>query len=273
MSNKGLEAQLSADILKIGGFSWNIDVNATTYANKITKMPVGADGKPQEIISGTKKLSEGHSIYDFWLREYAGVDATDGSALFYLDVKDANGVITGRDVTKDQNAAGYYYMQSSIPDVYGGITNSFAWKGLELSALVTYQIGGYLYDSNWAGLMHTGAFGTHWSTDILNRWQKAGDVTNVPRLQNSYVAGTAASSRYLVDASFWSLRNVTLSYTLPSKWMKPLTIQSAKLFATGDNLGLHAKRKGMDPQQSFGGTADYTYVPSRIISFGVNVTF
>jgi hypothetical protein len=66
---------------------------------------------------------------------------------------------------------------------------------------------------------------------------------------------------------------VTISYTLPSKWMKSLDIQSAKLYATGDNLGLHTTRKGMDPQQSFGGTADYTYVPSRIISFGVNVTF
>jgi len=273
MNNQGIEFQISADVLKIAGFTWNIDLNGTAYKNEITKMPLGNDGKPQEIISGTKKLSEGHSIYDFWLREYAGVDETDGSALYYLDEKDADGKVTGRVTTKDQNAASYYYINSSIPDLYGGVTNAFAWKGLELSVLVTYQLGGYLYDSNWAGLMHTGAFGTHFSTDILNRWQKAGDKTDVPRLQNNYTAGTAASSRYLLDASFWSLRNITLSYTLPSKWMKSLDIQSAKLFATGDNLGLLTTKKGMDPQQNFGGTTDWSYVPSKIISFGVNVTF
>ena len=68
-------------------------------------MPKDSDGNPQEIINGTKKLSEGHSIYDFWLREYAGVDTQDGSALYYKDIEDENGNVTGRETTKDQNAA------------------------------------------------------------------------------------------------------------------------------------------------------------------------
>lgn len=273
MNNKGIEAQVSVDVIKLKDFLWNLDINATHFTNEITKMPIGPDGKPQEIIDGTKKRAEGHSIYDFWLREWAGVDEADGSALYYKDIKDADGKVTGRETTKDQNAASYYYHGSSIPDVYGGVTNSFSFKGIELSALITYQIGGQMYDSNWASLMHTGAFGSHWSSDIKDRWQKAGDKTNVPRLQNNYTAGTAASSRYLTDASFWSLRNVSLSYSLPSSLINRFDIQALKVFANGDNLGLHAKRKGMDPQQSFGGTADFTYVPSRIISFGVNVTF
>jgi len=273
MNNTGVELQLAVDVLKVKDFLWNIDLNATHYTNEITKMPLGTDGKPQEIISGTKKLSEGHSIFDFWLREYAGVDEADGSALYYKDKKDADGKVTGRETTKDQNAASYYYVGSSIPKVYGGVTNNLSWKGLDLSVLITYQIDGLMYDGNWATLMHTGSFGSHWSKDILNRWQKAGDKTDVPRLQNNYTAGTAASSRYLTDASFWSLRNVTLSYTLPTSWIRSLDMQAMKIFATGDNLGLMSKRKGMDPQQSFGGVADFTYVPSRIISFGVNVTF
>ena len=272
MKNDGLEVQLSFDVVRTNGFLWNLDVNATTYKNVITKMPLGPDGKPQEIISGTKKLSEGHSIYDFWLREYAGVDPQDGSALYYKDIKDGE-TVTGRETTKDQNAASYYYVGSAIPDVYGGITNSFSYKGLELSVLVTYQLGGDFYDSGWGGLMHTGAFGTHWSKDILNRWQKPGDVTDVPRLQNNYTAGTAASSRYLTDATFYSLRNVTLGYNLPKSVTNALELQAIKVFASGDNLGLSTKRKGMDPQQAFTGVSDYTYIPSRIISFGVNVTF
>jgi hypothetical protein len=274
MENKGIEIQLSADIIKTKGLLWNIDINATTYKNKITKMPLGTDGKPQEIVSGTKKLSEGHSLYDFWLRDYVGVDPTDGSALYNMDVKDANGNVTSVTTTKDQNAASYYYVGgNSIPDWYGGITNSFTYKGIDLSVLVTYQLGGTMYDSNWATLMHTGAFGSNWSADIKNRWVKAGDVTDVPRLQNSYTAATAASDRYITDASFYSLRNVTLGYTLPKKIANAIDIQNIRVNISGDNLGMKSKRKGMDPQQSFNGTSDWSYIPSRIISFGLNVTF
>ena len=273
MDNKGFELEIRSDLFTINGFTWNLEINGTTYKNKITKMPVGTDGKPQEIITGTKKLSEGHSIYDFWLREYAGVDPADGSALYYKDIKDADGNVTGRETTKDQNAAGYYYVGTSIPGFYGGVTNTLSFKGFEVSALVTYSLGGKLYDSNWAALMHTGAFGSNWSSDILNRWQKAGDVTDVPRLQNSYTAGTAASSRYLIGASYLSLRNVTLSYRFPGSITKALDMSALSIFASGDNLGMLTKRKGMDPQQNFGGTADFTYTPSRIISFGVNLTF
>ena len=112
MSNKGVEATIGVDILKGNLLKWNLELNATSYTNKITKMPLGTDGKPQEIISGTKKLSEGHSIYDFWLREFAGVDPEDGSILFYKDIKDENDEVTGRETTKDQNAASYYYVGS-----------------------------------------------------------------------------------------------------------------------------------------------------------------
>jgi TonB-linked SusC/RagA family outer membrane protein len=273
MGNNGVEFTLGVDILKANNLFWNLEINATTYKNKITKMPLGTDGKPQEIISGTKKLSEGHSIYDFWLREWAGVDPDDGSTLFYKDIKDAEGNVTGRETTKDQNAASYYYVGTSIPDLYGGVTNTLSYKGFEISALVTYSLGGKMYDSNWASLMHTGAFGSHWSSDILDRWQQPGDITKVPRLQNNYTAGTAASSRYLTDASYMSLRNVTLSYSFPVSISSALDMSALSVFVSGDNLGLLSKRKGMDPQQSFAGTADFTYVPSRIISFGVNVTF
>jgi hypothetical protein len=273
MKNNGFELQLAFDIIKTNDLIWTFDVNATSYVNEITKMPTGPDGKPQEIISGTKKLSEGHSIFDFWLREYAGVDPTDGSALYYKDIKDLEDNVTGRETTKDQNAASYYYTGSAIPKLYGGITNTITWKGISLSALLTYQVGGDMYDGNWASLMHTGAFGSHWSSDILNRWQKPGDVTDVPRLQNAYVAGTAASSRYLTDASFLSIRNVMVSYSLPKTLINRIDLQEARIFASGDNLGMLTARKGMDPQQSFGGTADFTYIPSKIISFGLNLTF
>ncbi len=273
MRNTGLEVMLGFDIFKKSDFRWSLDLNATFFRNKITKMPKDSDGNPQEIINGTKKLSEGHSIYEFWLREYAGVDPEDGSALYYKDIEEGNGNVTGRETTKDQNAAGYYYMGDAIPDLYGGFTNSFSYKGFDLSVFFSYQIGGKMYDSNYASLMHPGSFGTHWSADIKNRWQKPGDITDVPRLQNSYPAANAASSRWLVNASYLALKNVTLSYTLPKPIQNKLDMKGCKVFLTGDNLFLLCKRKGMDPQQSFNGTSDYTYVPNRVVSLGINVTF
>ena len=101
MRNTGLEVSLGFDIFKKTDFHWSLDLNATFFKNKITKMPKDSDGKAQEIINGTKKLSEGHSIYEFWLREYAGVDPEDGSALYYKDIEDANVNVTGRETTKD----------------------------------------------------------------------------------------------------------------------------------------------------------------------------
>jgi hypothetical protein len=95
----------------------------------------------------------------------------------------------------------------------------------------------------------------------------------VPRLQNSYTAAFSPASRYLTDAGFISLRNVTLTYSFPASIAHALDMSMLRIYATGDNLGLISKRKGMDPQQSFSGTADFTYVPSRIISIGVNLTF
>ena len=273
MKNGGIEFQIAGDIVKTKDFKWTLDINGTSYKNEITKMPLGPDGKFQEIISGTKKLAVGHSIYDFWLRGYAGVDAVDGSALYYKDVLDTDGNVTDKITTKDQNAASYYYNGSAIPKIYGGFNNTFSYKGLDLSIFFNYQIGGKMYDSNYAALMHPGAFGSHMSVDMLNRWTATNTTTNVPRLQNAYTAATAASDRWLTDASFLSLRNVTLGYTIPTNLLKKLTLKSIRIYATGDNLALFSARKGMDPQQTFGGTADNTYVPSRIVSLGLNITF
>src|SRR5690606_24075660 len=133
-----------------------------------------------------KKWVEGGGIYDFWLREYAGVDPDNGDALFYRDVVDAEGNPTGeRETTNNLTQASYYFHGSALPDFSGGLLNSFRYKNFELSFLLNFSQGGKFYDGNYAALMHTGSYGTHWHKDILNRWQKPGDVTDVPRVQNT----------------------------------------------------------------------------------------
>src|SRR5690606_25489347 len=93
MKNTGIEVQISGVPVKSRDFDWKIDFNLTHFKNTITKLP--PNQRENGIVSGTKKLMEGHSIYDFWLREYAGVDASTGDALYYKDVLDANGKPTG----------------------------------------------------------------------------------------------------------------------------------------------------------------------------------
>lgn len=275
MYNEGIEARIGVDVVKKSNFRWNIDFNVSTVKNEITKLP------QEEIISGTKKLMVGHSIYDFWLRDYYGVDPADGMALYDANIKDfatqASNlrIINETDtVSISENNAKYHYAGTAIPDLMGGITSTFSYKGLELSILGTFQIGGLIYDGAYASLMHAGNYGNALSVDILERWQKPGDITNVPRLDYSKrTPFGAASDRWLVDASFFNIKAVTLSYTLPSNLVQKANLGGVRLWVSGENLYLINSRVGLDPQASFAGTSDNLYTPSRIMTVGVNVSF
>ncbi len=273
MKNYGFEISLGYNIIRKQDFDWRIDVNLTSYKNKITKLP--PKQKENGIISGTKRLMEGGSIFDYYLREFAGVDAATGDALYYRDVLGSNGKPTGERVLTNNITNATYYQQdkTALPDFSGGINNSIRYKNFDLSILVTYSYGGYFYDGNYAGLMHGGSYGTAWSTDIQNRWQKPGDVTNVPRLQNSSQSTQdGASTRFLFDASYVNFKNITLSYTLPKDVSNKIGINNAQLFVNIDNAFLLSGKKGMDPQRSFNGTSDATYPPFRTMSAGVSLS-
>lgn len=268
MKNTGIEVTLGYNAVRHKDFDWRVDVNFTHFKNEITKLPQA------EIITGTKKLMVGHSIFDFWIREYAGVDAATGEALFYKDVLDGNGKPTGaRTVTNNSTQASLYYKGSAIPKLTGGITNSFRYKEFELSFLLTFSTGSKFYDGNYANLMHFGDYGYSWHTDILKRWQKPGDITNVPKVQNSITNQNPISTRYLFDGSFLNVKNVTLSYALPRDVISRLKIAGAQIYANVDNAWLFNTRKGMDSQRAFNGTSDFTYPPFRTVTMGVNLNF
>ncbi len=286
--NEGVEVDLSIDPVKTKDFSWTIDLNTTTFRNEFTKLP------QEEIISGTKKLMVGHSLYDYWLREWQGVDKTDGRALYRADKTsyatdkaafDANPASTGiKDyrisgadtLTINANKAKYHYAGSAIPKLFGSITNTLIYKNFDFSFMLTYQIGGKVYDATYASLMDPGNYGGALHVDILNRWQKEGDVTDIPRMDgNSTIRSyaSAQSDRWLVDASYLNFRSVTFGYKIPTAVMKRVDLSEGKLYVSGENLYLISARKGMGVQQSFTGVTSNDYIPSRIITFGVNVTF
>ncbi len=273
MFNRGIEVNLSADIIKSPNFTWNLNVNASTIENEFTKLP------QEEIINGTKKLVVGGSVFDFWLRDWYGVDPSDGAGLFILDddadVNDANvRTVDGILVTTNRNNAKRDFVGSAIPDVFGSFTNTFTYKGFRLGVLFTYQIGGETYDTNWSGLMSAGTYGTSLSTEILRRWQNPGDITDVPRLDASQTANfNTASDRWLISSDFIALRQLNLSYELPASLIGNLGVTGARVYANGENLFTSTKRKGMDVNQNFNGTSGNRFTPSRVITMGVNVTF
>jgi TonB-linked SusC/RagA family outer membrane protein len=261
MRNRGLEIQLSADVVKMAGFQWNVDFNLTHIGNKITKLP------QEEIISGNNKLMVGRSLYDFWMRESAGVDPATGDQLYYMDNPDGT-----RGVTNNPNAAGRYYVGTAIADAYGGLTNTVSYRNLELSMLCTYSIGGLTYDNIYASLMHSGDFGTAFHRDALRRWQQPGDITDVPRLENASATQTAASSRHLVDASYFVIKNLTLNYSLPKHWLSKIQVEHARVFLSADNLYIESARRGLNPQQSFSGSTGFGYVPTTTYTLGLTLT-
>lgn len=273
MKNSGVELSLGIVAVRSNDFTWKVDLNTTTFKNKITKLP------PKQavngIITGTKKLLEGGGIYDFWLPEFAGVDASTGDALYYVDIKDANGNIIGEEVTNQYNRAASSLRKfgSALPKFAGGVTNTFSYKGFDLSILTTYSYGGKFYDGNYASIMHRGSPGTAWHKDMTNRWQKPGDVTNVPRAEVNVANQEGASSRWLVDGSWLNIKNITLSYSLPKEFASKLKMNGLQFFVNIDNAWLYTAKKGSDPQRSFTGTADATYTPFRTTSVGATINF
>lgn len=272
MYNRGIEVQLGADIVRTRNFTWNMNVNLSHLKNEITKLPPTQD----QIISGTKKYMVGHSMYDFWMYEWAGIDPETGDSLYYVGGYDDDNVYTGegRTTTNDYTKADKYYVGTSIPKLYGSLQNTFSFYNFNLSILATFGLGGLKYDSTYGGLMSYSGYGSSLHVDMLKRWQNPGDVTDVPRAdmqRNTYL--NQGSSRWLTDASYINIRNISLSYNFPRRWAEAVDLGGIQLYGSVENLHLFSARKGMDPQYNFAGTSYNSYSPARTISFGVNLQF
>ena len=275
MRNRGLEIDLHADLVKTKNFTWNIGLNASTLKNVITTMPVDNP----TIVSGTKQYAVGHSIYDYWLREWMGVDPNTGNALYRANNTTLNATTftnkSGDTVTTDINNARKIYAGAAIPDLYGGFISSVRYKNFELQLRFKYQLGGKTYDADYAQLMSPGNYGVALHTDMLKRWQNPGDITNVPRMDANKLTdfGAGTSSRWLTSSSFLSFENITLACDLPQNVLSKIRASSARFFVSADNIGFIVARKGMNPNQAFSGVTSNVYVPARIISAGVNINF
>ncbi|WP_372916614.1 SusC/RagA family TonB-linked outer membrane protein [Salegentibacter sp.] len=276
MYNSGWELGLNFDLVNTSDFDWDLTLQASTFKNEITSIP-------DPFVNGSKRWEEGRSRYDYFILHSAGVDPETGDQLFYkfeidddgnsVPVLGANGE---QETTNDwQDTERAYTGDSSIPDLLGSVSNSFSYKGFNLDVLITYGIGGKFLDNGYAAMMHSGNFGSSYHPDILDAWREPGDITNVPRLESGNPdLVRSQSTRFLTDASFWSLRNVNLGYTFDSSLTGNLGIDNLTLSVIGENLYLKSEREGLDPQYNLSGTpAGNDYNPARIVSLGLNIGF
>jgi len=276
MFNSGWELGLTGHLVNTQDLKWDLTLQASTFKNEITSLP-------DPFINGSKRWEIGRSRYDFYLLHTAGVDPDNGDQLFLvfevdddgnsLPVLDANGV---QETTNDwQDTERAYTGDSTLPDLLGSITNNLSYKGFNLNVLITYGIGGKFLDGGYSAMMHSGNYGSSYHPDILNAWRNPGDVTDVPRLENGNAnLVRSQSTRFLTDASFWTLKNVNLGYSFESAITDKIGVDNLRLSVTGENLFLKSKRTGLDPQYNLAGTpAGNDFNPSRIFSVGLNVSF
>ena len=289
MTNTGFELVLDGSVVRTKDFEWGINLNLTTYKNKITYMP---DENKSQTVDGVEGYAssnfyygEGESMYTWYMPKYAGVDPETGVALYWMDtyemgadgkpVEDADGnyIVNGQTTTENANEATMHLCGTALPDLYGGFGTYLSYKGFDLSVDFSYQIGGLCYDSGYAASMSNNK-GMALHADLFNAWTVDNTATNIPRFNvaDQYMAYT--SDRFLTSASYLCLQNINIGYNLPKKLVSKLGIQNIRVYASGDNLWLWSKRQGLDPRQSIsGGTSNEYYSPVRTISGGITLTF
>jgi len=271
MVNKGMDFDLTAHIFK-GDFKWTFGTQLSYVRNEVTELVT----EGQELVNGSFIITVGEPINSFYLPTSAGIDPATGAQLYLVkeEVDDGSGnMVIQERITDDYNeaAANKEIHGSRIPDFYGSINNSLSYKGIDLSILLTYSVGGYVMDNVYSGLFSTRNAGDNFHTDVERRWQEPGDVTDVPRLVHGQV--NYRTNDALIDASYLSIKNITLGYNLPKNVVERIKLKNCRIFVTADNLALFTKLKGMDPQYNFAGNQDFEYVPLKTLSAGIDIKF
>lgn len=279
LRNRGIEFQVNTVNMVTDRFRWESDLNISHYKNKILKLPV------KEKINGLHKWEVGKSVYEFYMPEWAGVNPANGDGRFWQEVydqdekgefiMDANGekIPVGRVKVQNYSDASRFYQGSALPKVFGGFTNNFFYRDFDLSVFLYYSIGGLAYDSDYALLMHSGNIGVNWSKDMRDRWTPDNRYTDVPRVTTASNEWNSVSSRFLYDASYLRVKNITFGYTLPNVLTKRCHIDKLRIFVRGDNLLTWTKHKGMDPEVSIGGVSANRLTTMKTFSGGIDLTF
>ncbi len=264
--NRGFEFDITSTNVNAGAFRWETNFNVTLLDNKVTKLFEGAD-----VLPGNLSVRIGYPLNTNVGVPYAGVNPANGRPMWY----DLNGNITYIVRTADNRPIGH----SAISKSYGGFTNTFTFGGLELSALLQYDLGKTVANFQEFRLADNAAVLRNSLTYYYdNRWTTPGQITSVPRPaeNRTEISGRVSSyqqtNRFYQDASYVRLKQVSLSYNLPSKLIQRLKLSSVKVYAQAINALTWTKWTGFDPE--FAGTDNQGVIPqSRSYTAGLQLGF
>ncbi len=269
IKNSGVELTLNANnVIDKENLKLDLGFNITTNENEITELT------QEEFINGTKKWMVGKSLYHWFIREWAGVDPADGYGMWYKDILDAEGNPTGeRETTKEYGEATRYYIddKTSLPKYTGGFNANLTYKNFDFSTLVYFSLGSYQYDSEYAGLMGGFERNEQGHPDLARRWQKPGDITDVPLLLNASNDFNATSTRFLYKNDWARVKAITIGYNFSDEVNNKLKTESFRIFLQGDNLFTITGHDGIDPEQTLSGTTNARSSLMRTISLGLNI--
>ena len=279
--NNGFEFSFDGIIMNRTDFLWTWNLNMSHYRNSILSLDPSVSEKG--IMGGNYIYKVGGSLYEAYMRKYAGVNQENGKARWYKKVMDKSGEWTGESVvTEVFSEASQYELGSVLPKLYGGFGTAMKFSGVDISAQFSFQLGGKYYDGTYQALMHTSpAAGTAWHRDVLQSWTPENPSHIFPRLDGDTSVGQTAVSNYLISSNYLSVNNVTIGYTFPEDMFQMAKISGLRVYVSGDNLFVLSARKGVDPRYSMGlgsltsgsGLNSGSYSAMRTVIAGVTLTF
>lgn len=271
LENKGFEIVINTENF-VGDFKWSTSFNFARNRNKILDLQ-------GQVIQGSfiSRAQEGEPIGIFFSPKYAGVDPANGDALYVLVNSDGT-----QTTTTDYNEATQMKVGDPNPDFIAGLTNTFKYKGVDFSFLFQGVFGNQVYNGGGIFMSANGDFFDNQTKDQLRRWQKPGDITDVPQARLFGGNGVGESSRYITDGSYIRLRTITLGYNLPVSVLSKANLTKLRVYVSGQNLLTFTDYEGWDPEvnsDTYAGNnvnqgIDFYSAPqAKTITFGINIGF
>ena len=267
--NQGIEVTLGGRPVVTRDFVWAISFNIAHNKNSVKSL-----FENKSIAAGNYNYTVGHDLQEFYLQQWAGVNSATGQAQWLV-----GGTGSGKNqITNDYDSAGLTLNKHADPSVYGGLTNTFTFKGFTLDVQFTYNFGNYIFD-NWYNYLnsdgqYTGSFNQ--MNHQLKAWQKPGDKTDVPQLVfGDPSASNLPSTRWLYNGNYIRLRNIQFSYNLPTAAIKKLHLANISLYIRGTNLLTFGVDKNLpyDPEAGVNSTANLEVVIPKTVAGGIRIGF
>jgi len=264
--NSGIEVELRYQVFNTEDFKLSIFANGAYNKNQWENLGVlDDDGDGVVRIGANSQYEIGQPLGEWFLVPYAGVNPANGNLLFL----DADNNLTETPVDADRRGTG----KSAIPIYTGGFGFNSSYKGFFLDALFTFSAGAYRYDPNLQEMMDIrNATFFPVSTDLFNAWTPNNQETNVPALNAANLDAQDISDRFLRDASFLRLRNVSFGYNFPSKYLENVFINSLRIRVQAENYFTWTKWRGFDPESVVSSLVN-PYPTPKIFTFGIDISF